>query len=170
VFWGTLFEELEGMTEIRNPSMDLFRPYVPDIAGFIEKGHKPGQSCICTGKIRHKGKSTLIGQFEYLKTLIPEERWGEIKLTMIAPPWYHLRYKNGLAFPPEVYASDEEYLADISKAVSEELDILYAAGVRNIQFDDPNFACESREPPAPPLTFRLLLREDVGWVGERQVK
>jgi methionine synthase II (cobalamin-independent) len=159
------------MTEIRNPSMDLFRPYVPDIAGFIEKGHKPGQSCICTGKIRHKGKSTLIRQFEYLKTLIPEERWGEIKLTMIAPPWYHLRYKNGLAFPPEVYASDEEYLADISKAVSEELDILYAAGVRNLQFDDPNFACESREPrSAPPLTFRLLLREDVGWVGERQVK
>ncbi|KAH8746155.1 hypothetical protein BGZ57DRAFT_917939 [Hyaloscypha finlandica] len=140
VFWGTFFEELEGMTEIRNPSMDLFRPYVPDIAGFIEKGHKPGQSCICTGKIRHKGKSTLIRQFEYLKTLIPEERWGEIKLTMIAPPWYHLRYKNGLAFPPEVYASDEEYLADISKAVSEELDILYAAGVRNLQFDDPNFA------------------------------
>lgn len=170
VFWGTFFEELEGMTEIRNPPMDLFRSYVPDIAGFIEKGHKPGQSCICTGKIRHKGKSTLIGQFEYLKTLIPEERWGEIRLTMIAPPWYHLRYKNGLAFPPEVYASDEEYLADISKAASEELDILYAAGVRSIQFDNPNFACESREPPAPPLTFRLLLREDVGWVGERQVK
>jgi len=126
--------------------MDLFRPYVPDIAGFIEKGHKPGQSCICTGKIRHKGKSTLISQFEYLKTLIPEERWGEIKLTMIAPPWYHLRYKDGLAFPPEVYASDEEYLADISKAVSEELDILYAAGVRNIQFDDPNFACKCSKP------------------------
>lgn len=144
VFWGTFFEELEGMTEIRNPSMDLFRPYVPDIAGFIEKGHKPGQSCICTGKIRRKGKSTLIDQFEYLKILIPKERWGEIKLTMIAPPWYHLRYKDGLAFPPEIYASDEEYLADISKAVSEELDILYAAGVRNIQFDDPNFACKSR--------------------------
>lgn len=134
------------MTEIRNPSMDLFRAYVPDIAGFIEKGHKPGQSCVCTGKIRHKGKSTLIGQFEYLKTLIPEERWGEIKLTMIAPPWYHLRYRDGLAFPSEVYASDEEYLADISKAVSQELDILYAAGVRNIQFDDPNFACKSLKP------------------------
>ncbi|KAE8444767.1 hypothetical protein EG329_014227 [Mollisiaceae sp. DMI_Dod_QoI] len=140
VFWGTFFEELEGMTEIRNPSMDIFRPYVPDIAGFIEKGHKPGQSCLCTGKIRHKGKSTLVGQFEYLKTLIPEERWGDIKLTMIAPPWYHLRYKDGLAFPKDVYASDAEYFADIAKAVRDELDILYAAGVRNIQFDDPNFA------------------------------
>jgi methionine synthase II (cobalamin-independent) len=109
VFWGTFFEELEGMTEIRNPPMEIFRPYVPDIAGFIEKGHKPGQSCVCTGKIRHKGKSTLIGQFEYLKTLIPEERWGDIKVTMIAPPWYHLRYKDGKAFPKEVYSNDEEY-------------------------------------------------------------
>lgn len=101
------------MTEIRNPSMDIFRHYVPDIAGFIEKGHKPGQSCICTGKIRHKGQSTLIGQFEFVKTLIPEERWGEIKLTMIAPPWYHLRYKDGLAYPKDVYANDDEYFWDI---------------------------------------------------------
>ncbi|TGO90014.1 hypothetical protein BPOR_0083g00150 [Botrytis porri] len=140
VFWGTFFEELDGMTEIRNPSMDIFRPYVPDIAGFIEKGHKPGQSCLCTGKIKHTGKSTLIGQFEYLKTLIPEEKWSDIKLTMIAPPWYHLRYKDGKAFPKEVYANDEEYFSDISKAVSAELDILYEAGLRNVQFDDPNFA------------------------------
>lgn len=142
VFWGTFFEELEGMTEIRNPPIEIFRPYVPDIAGFLEKGHKPGQSCVCTGKIRHKGKSTLVDQFEYLKTLAPKERWGEIKLTMIAPPWYHLRYKDGKAFPKEVYASDEEYFWDIAMAVRAELDILYEAGVRNVQFDDPNFACE----------------------------
>jgi len=153
--------------------MDLFRPYVPDIAGFIEKGHKPGQSCICTGKIRHKGKSTLIDQFEYLKTLIPEERWGEVKLTMIAPPWYHLRYKDGLAFPPEVYASDEAYLADISKAVSEELDILYAAGVRNIQFDDPNFACKSRYSAwFGPTDFADFCSEKMlaGWVEDKSNK
>ena len=142
VFWGTFFEELEGMTEIRNPAIEIFRPYVPDIAGFLEKGHKPGQSCVCTGKISHKGKSTLIDQFEYLKTLVPEERWGEIKVTMIAPPWYHLRYKSGQAFPSDVYASDDEYFWDIAMAVRTELDILYAAGVRNVQFDDPNFACE----------------------------
>ncbi|KAA8566167.1 hypothetical protein EYC84_008769 [Monilinia fructicola] len=140
VFWGTFFEELEGMTEIRNPPMDIFRPYVPDIAGFIEKGDKPGQSCLCTGKIKHTGKSTLIGQFEYLKTLVPEDRWGDIKLTMIAPSWYHLRYKDGIAFPKEIYATDEEYFSDISKAISAELDILYEAGLRNVQFDDPNFA------------------------------
>ncbi|EHL00883.1 hypothetical protein M7I_3276 [Glarea lozoyensis 74030] len=59
---------------------------------------------------------------------------------MIAPPWYHLRYVDGKAYPKDVYATDEEYFADISKAVSTELDILYDAGVRNVQFDDPNFA------------------------------
>lgn len=129
------------MTEIRDPPIEIFRTYVPDIAGFLEKGHKPGQSCVCTGKIRHKGISTLVDQFEYMKTLIPEHRWGDIKMTMIAPPWYHLRYKDGQAYPKDVYANDEAYFADISLAVSRELDILYAAGVRNVQFDDPNFAC-----------------------------
>jgi len=164
------------MTEIRNPSMDLFRPYVPDIAGFIEKGHKPGQSCICTGKIKHKGKSTLVDQFEYLKTLTPKERWGEIKITMIAPPWYHLRYKDGIAFTADVYANDAEYFADISKAVSEELDILYAAGVRNVQFDDPNFACRLSSLNIhtyfliSALTVRLLFREDAQRVGRGQIE
>jgi methionine synthase II (cobalamin-independent) len=47
-----------------------------------------------------------------------------------------------LAFPKDVYANDAEYFADIAQAVRAELEILYAAGVRNIQFDDPNFACK----------------------------
>ena len=122
--------------------MEIFRPYVPDIAGFIEKGDRPGQSCLCTGKIRHTGKSTLIDQFNYVKSLLPQDRWGDIKLTMISPPWYHLRYKDGKAYPKEVYSNDEEYFQDIAKAYQTELDILYDAGVRNVQFDDPNFACK----------------------------
>jgi methionine synthase II (cobalamin-independent) len=173
VFWGTFFEELEGMTEIRNPSMDIFRPYVPDIAGFLEKGHRPGQSCVCTGKIRHTGKSTLINQFEYLKTLIPEERWGDIKLTMIAPPWYHLRYKEGNAFPTDVYPTDEAYFADIAVAVQTELDILYEAGLRNVQFDDPNFACKAvsvLNMGHADLDVRFLLREDAQRMGGRQIE
>lgn len=130
------------MSEIRNPPMEIFRPYVPDIAGFLEKGDRPGQSCLCTGKIRHTGKSTLIDQFNFVKSLLPQDRWGDIKLTMISPPWYHLRYKDGKAYPKEVYSNDEEYFQDIAKAYQAELDILYEAGVRNVQFDDPNFACK----------------------------
>lgn len=130
------------MVEIRQPSMDIFRPYVPDVAGFIEKGDRPGQSCLCQGKIRHTGKSSLVGAFNYLKTLVPEHQWGEIKVTMITPSWYHLRYKDGQAFPKDVYPTDEAYFEDVAVAYRKELDILYDAGVRNIQFDDPLFACK----------------------------
>lgn len=173
------FESLEGMTDVPMPSMDIFRPYVPDVAGFIEKGDRPGQSCMCTGKIRHKGKSTLVDAYNYLKTLVPENQWGEIKVTMISPSWYHLRYKTGQAFPTDVYPNDEAYFEDIAKAFQTELDILYDAGVRNIQIDDPLFACKYTPPtearqghlPAPisatcsicqqALTnSRLLLREN----------
>lgn len=67
-------------------------------------------------------------------------------VTVIAPPWYHLRCKDGKTYPKEVYANDKEYLDDIAQAVRVELDILYTAGVRNLQFDDPNFACEQNNP------------------------
>ncbi|WVR04240.1 hypothetical protein IAU60_001240 [Kwoniella sp. DSM 27419] len=139
VFWGSFFQELEGMTEVQNPPMEIFRTYVPDIAGFIEKGDRPGQSCLCTSKIRHTGKSTLIDQYSFVKAQVPD-RAGEIKLTMISPVWYHLRYREGKAYSTDVYANDEEYFADIAAAYRTELDILYEAGVRNVQIDDPNFA------------------------------
>jgi methionine synthase II (cobalamin-independent) len=113
----------------------------------------------------------LIKQFEYLKTLLPEERWGDIKLTFIAPPWYHLRYKEGQAFPREVYPTDEDYFADIAVAVQTELDILYAAGLRNVQFDDPNFACTCLpiEPqqllmPVPDFCSEKMLK---GWAEDK---
>ncbi len=139
MFWGTFFQELEGMTEINNPPLSIFRTYVPDIAGFLEKGG-PGNSCICTGKIKHKGNSTLVDQFNYVKSLVPQSRGGEMKLTMISPVWYHLRYKEGQAYPKDIYHSEEAYFADIAVAYKTELNILYEAGVRNIQIDDPNFA------------------------------
>ncbi|WVQ83750.1 hypothetical protein IAT38_005894 [Cryptococcus sp. DSM 104549] len=140
VFWGSMLQEFHGMTEVQNPPLDIFRTYVPDVAGFLEKGERPGQSCLCTGKIAHNGRSTLIDEISFTKSLVPSERAGEVKLTMISPVWYHLRYREGKAYPTDVYASDEEYFSDIAKAYRTELDILYKAGVRNVQIDDPNFA------------------------------
>lgn len=142
MFWGTFFPGLEGMKEVQQPSLDMFRTYVPDMAAFLETNHIPGETVICTGKIRHTGQSTYVDQVEYLKTLLPKERWGEIKLTLAAPNWYHLRYREGQAYPADVYSSDEEYFGDIAKAYQTELDILYKAGLRNVQYDDPNLACE----------------------------
>ncbi|KAK7181136.1 hypothetical protein DPSP01_010592 [Paraphaeosphaeria sporulosa] len=140
MFWGTFWPALDGMEEIQNPPIETFRMYVPDIAAFMETGHKPGESVYCTGKIRHTGESTYVGQVEYLKSVLPQDKWGGMKLTLAAPNWYHLRYVDGKAYPKDVYQNDKEYFADVAKAYQVELDILYKAGLRNVQFDDPNLA------------------------------
>jgi methionine synthase II (cobalamin-independent) len=139
MFWGSFWPGLEGMTEIAHPDADLFRMYIPDIAAFTEAGYKPGETVLCTGKIKHKG-STYTDQFDYLKGLVPESEVKNLKLTLAAPNWYHLRYKEGKAYPKDVYKNDDEYFADIAKAYQDELKILYDHGLRNVQFDDPNLA------------------------------
>ncbi|TGO14103.1 hypothetical protein BTUL_0058g00280 [Botrytis tulipae] len=139
MFWGTFFPGLQGFEEIQNPPLESFRRYVPDIDAFLEEGHKPGESVYCTGKIKHIG-STYLSQWNYLKNLLPADKIAEAKITLAAPNWYHLRYKTGYAYPPEIYPSDTEYFADIATAYREELRILYSAGLRNIQIDDPNLA------------------------------
>ncbi|KAK7744676.1 hypothetical protein SLS53_003565 [Cytospora paraplurivora] len=138
-FWGTFFPALEGMEEVQDPPLDMFRLYVPDIAAFTEAGHKPGESVVCVGKIRHVG-STYADQWNYLKQLLPPEYVKEAKLTLPAPEWYHLRYQTGKAYPQDVYANDDEYFADIAKAYQAELKVLYDAGCRNVTIDDPNLA------------------------------
>ncbi|KAF2733920.1 5-methyltetrahydropteroyltriglutamate-homocysteine methyltransferase [Polyplosphaeria fusca] len=140
MFWGTFWPSLKGMREVQDPPLDTFRMYVPDIAAFMETGHKPGESVYCVGKIEHTGESTYVGQVEYLKTVVAEDKWGDIKLTMAAPNWYHLRYVDGKAYPRHVYSGDREYFKDVARAYQVELDILYKAGLRNVQFDDPNLA------------------------------
>jgi len=75
------------MKEIQGPEVSIFRDYVPDIAAFLEEGHEPGETVICNGKISHTGKSSYIGQYEYLKTITPKEKHGDIKMTLAAPNW-----------------------------------------------------------------------------------
>lgn len=130
------------MKQIFEPSLSMFRQYAPDISAFLETNNIPGETVISTGKIRHTGVSTYIGQFDYLKSLLPRDRWGDIKMTLAAPEWYHFRYKEGQAYPKDVYPNDAAYFADIAAAYRKELDILYAAGLRNVQIDDPNFTCK----------------------------
>ncbi|KAI1081522.1 5-methyltetrahydropteroyltriglutamate-homocysteine methyltransferase [Whalleya microplaca] len=138
-FWGTFFPNLEGFEEVMNPEWEMFRMYVPDTAAFTETGHKPGETIVCTGKIKHVG-SAYISDWTYLKKLVPADRVKELKLTLAAPEWYHLRYKKGRAYPKEVYANDAEYFADIAAAYRIELQTLYDNGCRNVTIDDPNLA------------------------------
>ena len=88
VFWGTFFPGMDGFEEIQNIDPDIFRDYMPDIAAFLESDHKPGESVICTGKIKHVG-STYVDQWEYLKNLMPKDKIGACKLTLAAPNWYY---------------------------------------------------------------------------------
>ena len=109
MFWGPFFPGLEGFKEIKNPDVDIFRMYMPDVAGFIGSHHKPGETVLCTDMIRHVG-STYVDQWNYLKSIVPNERVHECKLTLAAPEWYYMRYKEGMAYPKDVYQSDKEYL------------------------------------------------------------
>ena len=162
---------MDGFEEIQNPDVDIFRMYIPDIAAFTEAGHKPGETVICTGKIKHVG-STYVDQWEYLKNLVPKDRVHECKLTLAAPNWYHLRYKEGKAYPQSVYSSDTAYFADIAKAYQTELQILYDHGLRNVQIDDPNLACNiifislsSRE-----LTIEQTSARRRCWLGGKKTR
>lgn len=100
----------------------------------------PNQVTVAVGKLSHTGKSTFLPELEYLKSILPESQWKNIKLTLTSPSWYHFRYGPKKAYLPGVYASDDEYFADLAKAYQTELQILYDAGLRNAQVDDPNLA------------------------------
>ena len=48
-----------------------------------------------------------------------------------------------MAYPEDLYKTEDEYFDDIAAAYQAELKILYEHGLRNVQFDDPNLACKS---------------------------
>lgn len=54
----------------------------------------------------------------------------------------HFRYGPKKAYTKEAYTNDDDYFEDVAKAYRTELKILYEAGVRNVQCDDPNLACK----------------------------
>ncbi|KFY40670.1 hypothetical protein V494_03389 [Pseudogymnoascus sp. VKM F-4513 (FW-928)] len=148
MFWGSFWPNLDGMKEVVGPDPEIFRRYIPDVGAFLEKNHKPGETVICVGKIKHSSAASKghIADIQYLQSILPKEKHNGIKLTIPAPNWYHLRYKEGQAYPKEVYKSDEEYFADVIVAFQEELKVLYEHGLRNVQIDDPNlcYFCNSK--------------------------
>lgn len=122
----------------------MFRLYHPDVVSLIEKDRKvmPGDSVIAGSKLSwspEKSTSNL-HELKLIQQATPENEWSNIKLTMITPAWFHMRYKQGKAYAPEAYASDAEYFQGVAKVYQAELDALYRAGLRNVQFDDPGMA------------------------------
>ncbi|KZV74157.1 UROD/MetE-like protein [Peniophora sp. CONT] len=138
MFFDGVFNNLDGFEHVPDVPLEKFMDYVPDTAGFKLLNFKKADSYLCNGKIK-RTKTFYVDEFETLKSLVPADEVKNIKLTMCAPEWFHLRH-GPWAYPKEVYATDEEYFADISQAYREELADLYARGCRNVQFDDPLLA------------------------------
>ncbi|KAI4860126.1 UROD/MetE-like protein [Hypoxylon rubiginosum] len=143
-FWGLLWDEIDGTTRLQDADASMFRLYHPDVVSLIETGRKvmPGESVIAGSKLSHNPSKSLSNLYELqlVQAFVPESEWGNIKLTMIAPSWFHMRYKQGRAYTKEAYANDAEYFADVAQVYKAELEMLYKAGLRNVQFDDPGMA------------------------------
>lgn len=100
----------------------------------------PNAVTVATSKISHTGTSSFLPELKFLQSILPQDQWKSIKLTLTSPSWYHFRYGPNKAYVKGVYANDDEYFADVAKAYQTELKILYDAGLRNAQVDDPNLA------------------------------
>lgn len=145
-FWGLMWDEFEGTTRLQDAEASMFRLYHPDVVSLIEKDRQvmPGDSVIAGTKLSHSTKSSVsnLHELQLVQQFVPKEEWGNIKLTVITPAWFHMRYKQGKAYTPEAYTNDAEYFKDVAKVYADELNHLYKAGLRNVQFDDPGMACE----------------------------
>ncbi|EED83727.1 predicted protein [Postia placenta Mad-698-R] len=139
MFFDGVFDNLDGMKYIPVVPLDWFMDYVPDVDAFKKHASfKGAASYLCESKLK-RTKPFYIGQFEALKTLTKPEEHKNLKITMCAPEWFHLRH-GPYAYRKDVYKNDEEYFADVAQAYREEIKALYDAGCRNIQFDDPLLA------------------------------
>ncbi|KJR87275.1 uncharacterized protein SPSK_01790 [Sporothrix schenckii 1099-18] len=143
-FWGLTWDEFDGTTRLQDADASLFRLYHPDVVSLIEPGRQvmPGDSVIAGGKLRHNPAKSVsnLHELQLIQASLPKEHWADIKLTMITPAWFHMRYKQGKAYAPEAYDSDAAYFADVAAVYQAELRQLYDAGLRNVQFDDPGLA------------------------------
>ena len=145
-FWGLMWDEFEGTVRLQDAHADMFRLYHPDVVSLIEQDRKvmPGDSVIAGAKLAHNpAKSAAnLHELRLVQAAVPETDWANIKLTLITPAWFHMRYKQGRAYTNEAYSNDADYFKDVAKVYQAELDLLYKAGLRNVQFDDPGLACK----------------------------
>ncbi|KAJ4286222.1 hypothetical protein N0V88_008085 [Collariella sp. IMI 366227] len=162
-FWGLMWDEFEGTVRLQDAEAAMFRLYHPDVVSLIETGRQvmPGDSVVAGSKLKHNPKKSQsnLHELRLVQKSVPESKWSNIKFTMITPAWFHMRYKQGRAYSSDAYPNDTEYFKDVAKVYQAELDQLYKAGLRNVQFDDPGLAyfCSDK--------FRQGWAEDLDNIG-----
>jgi methionine synthase II (cobalamin-independent) len=138
IFYGGFFENIVGFEVLPElPLPEGFRTKFPTTATLMNLGIKTRPGVVATGKIKHV-KSPYLEEWETLKGLLKPEQWKEAKLTIPSPTWQHMQLAKGTAYSSSVYQSDIEYFTDLAAAFNAEFQILYSAGLRSIQIDDPN--------------------------------
>jgi methionine synthase II (cobalamin-independent) len=156
-FYSGFFEKLAGMKVVNDiPVANGFRTGFPTVTTLQKLGVETRDSVVAVDKIEHV-ESAYLSEWKALSALLPPARWRECKLTM--PPITHLHMQVcictsrwrfpkrmshcilqmavGTAYSASAYTSDKEYFQDLAAAYAVEWQILYDAGLRSIQIDDP---------------------------------
>ncbi|EAU32185.1 predicted protein [Aspergillus terreus NIH2624] len=137
IFYAGFFEKLHGFAVTDVPVPQGFRSYHPTI-GLMEKLGVPTRpAAVAVGRIEHR-ESPYLGEWLQLRKFVPGSLWKECKFTMPPITWDHMHLAVGAAYTPSSgYATDREYFQDLAAAYVKEFRVLYDAGVRSIQIDDP---------------------------------
>ncbi|KAK7424535.1 hypothetical protein QQX98_000500 [Neonectria punicea] len=137
-FFSGFFEKLQGMQVNHHFTIpEDFRTALPTTQALAKLGVKGFAAVVATGKIKHVTSAYLAG-WNMLKQVVPPENWKNCKITMPSITWQHFQLAEGRAYNPEAYQSSREYLSDLASAFRQEVKILYDAGLRSIQVDDPH--------------------------------
>ena len=95
----------------------------------LKKWGMPGQRAgIATGKMK-LGQSPYLDDWLYVRSLLPEDRWKDVKITLPSPAWWPIQLRDNTAYDAEAYDSSRSYLKDMSAVVRQEIMNLYDAGV-----------------------------------------
>ncbi|KAJ5771050.1 uncharacterized protein N7511_003101 [Penicillium nucicola] len=144
-FYSGFFEKLAGMQVVKDiPVANGLRTGFPTVKALQKLGITTRDSVVAVDKISHT-ESAYLSEWKALSALLPPARWRECKLTMPPITHLHMQMAVGTAYSASAYTSDEEYFRDLAAAYEVEWRILYDAGLRSIQIDDPNllfFVCE----------------------------
>ncbi|XRM45702.1 hypothetical protein ABZX51_008779 [Aspergillus tubingensis] len=137
IFYAGFFENLEGFELTKVPIPEGYRTGLPTVQTLEKLGIKERDACVAVGKIQHV-RSPYLADWEHLRSLVPQEQWKECKMSMPSITWQHQHLRAGAAFAASSpYTTDKEYFADLARAFAREYQVLYDAGLRSIQVDDP---------------------------------
>ncbi|KAG9254729.1 uncharacterized protein F5Z01DRAFT_621366 [Emericellopsis atlantica] len=138
-YWSGFFENLGGFREVSPVPWELTRLSAPPIAALKKTGRQYPHAAVCEGKITYD-KSPYLESWKMLRDHLPEAQWKECKFTMPPPCYFHLRLAPGKCYASSAYDSDEAFFIDLASAYRQEIKTLHAAGLRNLQIDDPTLA------------------------------